>query len=82
MENEMSIQSTQYEHRFESETWGNKPWFQVKINQQSGDVNPELAGQWAVRLMKGGTVKLVEKFFADRDEAIAFGNTLIGKTSA
>jgi hypothetical protein len=31
--------------------------------------------------MQGGTVTLVERFFADRDAAIAYGETLIGKTS-
>ena len=73
--------------RYESEVWkSGRSYFQVKINQISEFFCPVAgeptrnvhAGEYAVRVVSGAKW-LSEKFFSDVNEALAYGETLIGK---
>ena len=69
-----NIQPTQYETRFHSQTWGNKPFFQAKVTLMGGGPNE---GKWKAFLVQGGVKTLQEKFFDNCADAISFAETLV-----
>ena len=69
-----NIHPTKYETRFQSFTWGSKPFFQAKVTLMDGGPNE---GQWKAFLVKGNVQTVTEKFFTTREDAVSFAETLI-----